>query len=350
MSKYSLRQKLGVILKDWPRFEWNLRGLQAPGLKAGHWSRICNRDEVIRAAPRLEGVGCLWKWTSDLHACKVFPALGARLMERALADWPISFADEPPSRTDQPEVSFIIGHRGLARLPHLLLTLKTVAAQRDAAIECIIVEQSAEPEVESFLPAWTRYAHTPLAAPGMPYSRSWAFNVGARMARGKLLVLHDNDLLAPRHYAAQLARRHWQGYEVINLKRFIFYLAEAQSAKLFSAEASALQSAPETVMQNAEGGGSLGVGRDAYFAIGGFDESFVGWGGEDNEFWERAATRSVWSYGYLPLVHLWHAPQPDKLIEQRGTAELFDERSAIPVDERIVELLARKRAALKSQA
>src|SRR5260370_23297256 len=94
-------------------------------------------------------------------------------------------------------------------------------------------------------------------------------------------------------------------------------------------------------MQNAEGGGSIAVTRKTYFEIGGFDESFVGWGGEHNEFWERAMTRSVWPYGYMPLVHLWHTPQTERNDSERGTAALLEAKSAIPVEERIKELSAR---------
>ena len=48
------------------------------------------------------------------------------------------------------------------------------------------------------LPDWVRYLHTPIPE-GMPYSRAWAFNVGARAGRGEVLVFHDNDMLgAPR--------------------------------------------------------------------------------------------------------------------------------------------------------
>jgi GT2 family glycosyltransferase len=94
-------------------------------------------------------------------------------------------------------------------------------------------------------------------------------------------------------------------------------------------------------MQNAEAGGSLAVDRETFFAIGGFDEAFVGWGGEDNEFWERAQSRKVWPYGYLPLIHLWHEAQPEKPDQGRSTATLHEERSAIPVSARRRELCVR---------
>ncbi len=94
-------------------------------------------------------------------------------------------------------------------------------------------------------------------------------------------------------------------------------------------------------MQNLEAGGSFAITGKAYFEIGGFDESFVGWGGEDNEFWERAQTLKLWPYGYLPLVHLWHEAQLGKFDQQRQTAELFERRSAIAVEERIEELRRR---------
>ncbi|MGH9823578.1 MAG: galactosyltransferase-related protein, partial [Blastocatellia bacterium] len=95
----------------------------------------------------------------------------------------------------------------------------------------------------------------------------------------------------------------------------------------------------------AQGGGSIAIDKEVYFAIGGFDESFVGWGGEDMEFWDRAATRSVWPYGYMPLVHLWHEPQPGKrAIKGNGahTAWLTEKRAAIPPQLRIEELKGRE--------
>jgi glycosyltransferase involved in cell wall biosynthesis len=338
-STYSTKQKLGALIYDLPRFAKSL-WLTTGKREASPWVLIRNRNEHLTVDTERTGARCEWEWTSDLHIAKVFPTLGLHLMKRTVRDCPINTENIIPKTGRPVDVSFIIGHRGLKRLPHLLMTLRSIAAQENVAFECIVVEQSDQPEVSSLLPEWVRYLHTPLPNPDMPYSRSWAFNAGAEIAQGKLLILHDNDMLVPTRYAAQIYSRLQEGYEVINLKRFIFYLEQTHSERIMSTGMIKLNVAPESIVQNLQAGGSFGITRDAFFDLGGFDEAFVGWGGEDNEFWQRAQTRSVWPYGSLPLLHLWHEAQPGKFEQSRKTATLLEERSAIPPDKRIEELRA----------
>jgi hypothetical protein len=328
-----VRQKLGTIVYDLPRFLWAMRPLGgAP------WVNFRNRNERLIPSKLEKGVACDWRWTSDLHIAKVFPPLGRWLMSRALRDWPIELRDERAKAHAASALSFIIGHRGNERLPHLLATLRSIASQRDVTFECIVVEQSIRPEIQNHLPRWVRYVHTPLPYAEMPYSRAWAFNVGARAAQTKALILHDSDLLVPIDYAKEVIGRFEDGYEVVNLKRFIFYLSEAHSTALLDGSEHLEQRAPEVVMQNAEAGGSIAINREAYFAIGGFDESFLGWGGEDNEFWERAATRHVWPYGYMPMVHLWHTTQPGKPDTETATKQRFWQMTQLDPSSRIQQL------------
>lgn len=291
-------------------------------------------------------MACAWKWTSELHAPLVFPALGRLLLSAALRDCPIRLpsAETSPVPAERPDVTFVIGHRGRDRLPHLAWTLRSIAGQTGVSPECIVVEQDSEQLARDHLPGWVRYIHTPPPYQGMPYCRAWAFNVAARQARSSLLVLHDNDMVVPETYAAELVLKHRQGHEIINLKRLIFYLSEDHTHELFTGDVSLQGSPPDSIIQNLEAGGSLAVDRDAYLALGGMDEAFVGWGGEDNEFWERALTRRAWPFGCLPIVHLWHQPQPGKgAVNGRGaaTAELSDRRASIPVHNRIGELRSR---------
>lgn len=330
---FRLKQKIGAIAYDLPRFEWWL---------SRDWIRIRNRTEELDVAPDGSGVRCGLEWASDLHIAKVFASMGRRLLRRALRDRPIRLVETQADTSGEVQVSFVIGHRGIARLPHLLATLRSIAAQTNVACECIVVEQSASPEIQASLPSWVRYVHTPLPQSDMPYCRSWTLNVGARLARGALLVFHDNDMLIPECYAAELWRRFKDGYDVINAKRFVFYLEEAETKRFFETAALLPDASSETVVQNLEAGGSVAMARDAFFAIGGYDESFVGWGGEDNEFWERAHTRRVWAYGYLPIVHLWHAPQPEKVKHNPFGARQFRELSLAPPQRRIAELALRQ--------
>ncbi len=300
----SFRHKLGAIVYDWPRFLVAIR-------RDGGWPKFRNRYERITIDPRSGGVRCEWRFTSDLHLPKVFPRAGNQLMHAALGQWPIELR-ETPRTSGEPLATFVIGHRGESRLPLLLTTLRSIAAQ-DIAVECIVVEQSAQQVAAGHLPKWVRYLYTPISSDELPYNRSSTLNAGAKAARTQLLILHDNDFLVPVSYASELVTRHKEGWEFIDLKRFMFYLTQEASARAIQSMRIELPLDVEYITQNLCAGGSVAADRDAYFAIGGFDESFVGWGGEDNDFWERASTRRVFSFAYLPLLHLWHSPQREKL-------------------------------------
>jgi len=124
-----LRVLLGVLVKDWRRYN---KALSSPG---ADWLRLCNRYERVGLAPDGAGVRCDWEWTSTLHAPTVLPSLGRRLFAKALTEHPFEMAERPAGDTDgQPvEVSFVIGHRGLDRLPHLLATLRSIAGRWGSA-------------------------------------------------------------------------------------------------------------------------------------------------------------------------------------------------------------------------
>jgi hypothetical protein len=329
---FKLKSFAGIVAKDLPIYAF---AMLSP---SSNWLAVRNRTERLDPAPDGNGYRCDWQWTSDLHAPKILPFLGSLLMKRALADHPIRNLSQPETSSNKFEVSFIIGHRGMARLPHLLATLESIAGQQNVPFECIVVEQEAESQLTGYLPSWVRHIHTPPPSPNMPYSRSWAFNVGVKLARSNALVLHDNDMLVPADYAAQILARINQGHEAINLKRFIFYLKEGHTQAVFAGHASLFEDAPDSIVQNLEAGGSIAITRAAYERIGGMDESFIGWGGEDNEFWERAQTCKVWPYGCLPLVHLWHSSQSDKPNANAFGKKHYHELSQIPVEVRISTL------------
>jgi hypothetical protein len=277
-------------------------------------------------------------WCSALFHCQNYPETGKRLLLTALNEWPVRFSNTL-APVDAPEVSFIIGHRGTVRLPHLSATIASIAGQLDTPIECLVVEQANKAEIKDHLPSWVRYIHTPPPQESMPYSRSWAFNLGARHARGRILVFHDNDVCVPAHYAAQLCEIFDSGFEAARLQRFVFYLSPAHSRQIMETQVMAPLHAPENVIQNCEGH-TVAVGRDVYEEIGGHDEAFLGWGGEDNEFFDRLRTRRLHDCAYLPFLHLHHAPQPGKGTTHPNTT-YFESRMRLPAIQRIAELSQR---------
>jgi glycosyl transferase family 7 (putative galactosyltransferase) len=335
-----LRQMAGVLVHEWRRYQ---RWLSADDLS---WLHVCNRNEQLLGTADGPGLECLWRWTSPLHAPRFFPKLGARLYARAIAAYPLRLAEAGacPAASETPDVSFIVGHRGADRLPALLTCLKSIAAQIDTAMECVVVEQSVTSEIRDALPPWVRYVHQPPVPPDAPYNRARVFNTGKEVARGEVLAFHDGDMLVPISYARDLLQRRREGFEVINLKRFIFYLGSDASTDLIARGTVPARAVPESVLQNATGGGSLAVARDAYDRIGGHDESFVGWGGEDVDFWDRARTLRLYPFAHLPFIHLWHPPQVGKTPakDAAGMARLR-QIEGIPVRERIEELRTRRR-------
>ena len=145
----------------------------------------------------------------------------------------------------------------------------------------------------------------------------------------------------PTEYAAEMKRQMDAGYDVVNLKRFIAFLDEASSQLVFQQQMITGPLQSEQMMANATAGGSIGIQRDAFFSIGAMDEEFVGWGGEDTEFWDRCQTLRVANHTYLPIVHLWHPSQPGKAAVNglgQTTADLFQQRMKFPASERVASL------------
>lgn len=329
-----MREWLGVWIKDRWRYERALRG------RGYRYLELANRSELLSPAPDGIGVKCCWEFTSQLHAPSVHRNLAQRLLQRCLIDAPIERANQSLAISDHPAISVLIGHRGLERLPLLLSTLQSIAAQAEIAFECIVIEQDSEPQVSHYLPAWVRYLHSPPVEAGAPYNRSRAFNVGAKHAKAPLLLLHDNDMLVPRHYLRRIFEKSNCGYHVINPKRFVFYLSERHTAAVLDGSASFDEYPAESIVQNLEAGGSMAISNSAFWEIGGMDECFVGWGGEDNELWDRCQSLPCWIWGYDPIVHLWHPSQPLKGVSGNPNLLRAQQRMNISRQERISQLRA----------
>lgn len=335
-----LKEKLGVLLKDSPRYRHALQGDDRAVNGDPLWQHLCNRNEALQINPSGPGVRCPWRWTSDLHACGVLPTYGRQLVHRALGEWPVEFANQvKPEGT--PTVSFIIAFEGTQRIEHLVWTVRSILAQRHLSVECIVIDQSSRSLCQGRLPNGVQYFHRPRPAGVDGWRKSWAFNQGAREASADLLVFHDGDIVCPADYAATLVHRIGD-HGAASIQRFLFNMGKQDTLGLFEANKFPATFYPDRVRQNWEGG-TIAVMRDRFFEIGGFDEAFVGWGGEDNEFFDRCGAIGHLTFGDVPFVHLWHPEQSDKHAPcNRNINTVLADRLGMDVIERIAQLRSRK--------
>ena len=335
----ALKEYAGVLLKDSGRYRRALQTEERAANGDPLWLHLCNRNETLDINPAGPGVRCPWRWTSDLHACGVKPDYGRQLAARAFRDWPITFAESVPP-ADKPDVSFIIAHEGRQRVKNVDWVTRSILGQQETQVECLVVDQTAEPAFKEELSDSVQYLHRPRPDGLTGWRKSWAFNQGARAARGDILVFHDGDIICPNNYASALLDA-MQSHAAASIQRFLFNLDQNDTTTLFETSVWPQRLQPERVRQNWEGG-TIAVRRDAFFEMGGYDEAFVGWGGEDNEFFDRCSAVGHFKFGSVPFVHLWHPAQTDKhASDNKNINGALDERLKIPAESRMAELRSR---------
>ncbi len=334
MRSPSIKQKIGCWLNERWRLELVLRLPElARRLGIGPWQWLRNRNESIEAVG--DSVICHWRDSSLLTVARVFPKSGGRLLEHAMTDCPFSNSG---SRIEAaPQISVIIPISGVDRWPQLKLVIARLDAQADVALEVIVVEHDPDDELRERLPESVRYFHVPRRL-GEPFNKCLAMNHGARSAQSPVLAFLDGDCLIPHGQLADIVEKLGldSGWQAVRPIRFLFLLGETDTRNLIDGEEVETVVEVSEIQQNNPGLFTC-VTRDVYWEIGGHDERFEGWGGEDNEFLERLATRSLYPGGYAPTIHLWHEPAPKKASGDRNM-DLYREIMRVPVQKRIDDL------------
>ena len=145
---------------------------------------------------------------------------------------------------------------------------------------------------------------------GGPYNRSAAINTAARSAGDwDVAIIADSDTWVPVSQLTDAVRQAGTGGQLVSALTAVAELDARCTAEILSGCVDFLNIGLERVRSGELDTQSsmLAVPRALWDNIGGFDERFAGWGGEDNAFW-RAATilggrpNRVDGYAY----HLWH--------------------------------------------
>lgn len=158
-------------------------------------------------------------------------------------------------------------------------------------------------------------------APDGPFNRSAAINAAAETAGDwDVAVIADSDTFTERRSllravdaAVRYPTRLWLPYE--QRKRVLLSQQYTEDLLDGSLGFNVQRATATGTLDPYEGyrSGVIVVHRSLWDTVGGFDERFVGWGGEDDAFADTAAALADgWKWSTGNLYHLWHPPsRPD---------------------------------------
>jgi hypothetical protein len=220
----------------------------------------------------------------------------------------------------QKQVSVVLPHAGIERLPHLLATLITLR-QRAGIKEIIVAEMGERPVAETLAERWAD-KHV-FIEKGGPFERGRVLNAGSAVAEGDYLLWHDNDLLIQPNFVSQgLDELHARSLDFMLPFSSIRYLSEADSLAVQQGQKNPWDCKPVNTLYSGRrpaNSGALGLVRREFLSrYGGFIEGFLGWGGEDNA-WNhkvRLLGRSgITTRSDHHVCHLYH-PSSGGSVEQ----------------------------------
>ena len=232
-------------------------------------------------------------------------------------------------------VSVIVPYsEGPDELARTLAALEGQSYPREL-FEVIIVDEASEPPLD--LPP-SSLGVTLVRQEGAGFGLARARNNGARAAAHEILVFLNADLLAKKELLAAHARWHHALSDAVTSGTYERVPVDGVSASMIrrrTGSISSLLGNKESVppplaeyMDKANGfatkrddifravsGGSLGIRKRFFDEIGGFDETFMRFGGEDREFAYRAYTRGALLVPE-PEAMAWHQRRPHESREE----------------------------------
>jgi predicted glycosyltransferase involved in capsule biosynthesis len=212
--------------------------------------------------------------------------------------------------------TYIIGYRHkLDRLANLKRVIDWVSGFN--GIELIIVEQDKSPKLPAFSLKGFRYIFT---KSDLPFNKSWAFNVGTKYSNTNIIIFGDSDLIMdPQEFINSV--KLLEQYESVNpYNRVIDLNPEENGLGIDILKKINRPGRGETDIQKVPiAGGIIMFRKDSIFKIGGFDQSFIGWGAEDDLVSHKI--KQLLTYIEVPgrCYHLYHEKaKPDMMFYQRN--------------------------------
>ena len=155
------------------------------------------------------------------------------------------------------------------------------------------------------------------------FNKSWAVNVGVRETPGEpeLVCVLDTDILADRRFLSRNLDRMAREPELsafLPYRRMFCLDLESSAAAIRGrcerGEADVPLDAVRSLVLKEPPGACLWARTTIFDAIGGFDERYQGWGGEDDDVVARLSLAGRFTRFDDPLLHLAH-PRPEMTLD-----------------------------------
>jgi hypothetical protein len=225
--------------------------------------------------------------------------------------------------------SYIIGYR---HRPDRLAQLRRVLDWLNAfsSIQIILVEQDKHSKI-SHLNLKAKHV---FVKSNMPYNRSWAFNVGLKYVNSDIVVCGDSDLIMRPEDLIEGLKAVSQ-FDVVNPYHSVIDLTPQES-----------QIPLEQIMTiNRPGRGELdhqktnicgGIcifRKDALYKIAGWNENFIGWGGEDDYQAIKVENFLTWTTINHRCYHLYHNRESLDQVQYQKTLNLLSQLKSLSKDD-----------------
>ena len=203
-------------------------------------------------------------------------------------------------------VSVIISYRN--RRATLDAQINFLLQQTNVELEIVVVESDKQ---QTLPPVWPdsrvkiHFVHG-----DDKFSKGQCTNYGVSVATHNKLCLHDVDIIVPVTYLC-LGASLLDWYQCGAVISDVFYLPNVPAG--FDDIQPPIDRWRNTY---AVTGMSAFITKDAYIDIGGFDETYCGWGFEDIEFMHRMkGCLRFFNSRFVPVFHMWHQDASRACVE-----------------------------------
>lgn len=239
-----------------------------------------------------------------------------------------------------PSISVVIPCRNAIRSGSIPTVVAGIRGQRFPCVEIIVVEHDNVKNLDGISPS----RHFLVNSDGKSFNKSLAFNVGVSHATHDKVVLHDADLLTRSDYLSSVYDK-LDKYDSCHIGKTVIYTTQSSCGQINSVGVVDQEVKCDRIVGYFEGG-SLACKKSTYWAVGGFNEDFWGYGVEDCEFYARLSKNSNWcddrSFDFL---HMWHGRSGNWNSEHNINKILGASLDLLSMSDRISALVSKNNAA-----